>query len=165
LLHPWVLPLFSALFGPSLGWNLPEEPLCKGINCSLIRDVFGWIFLLYSNVVCMNGVSPLIFGCKLWVLWLMLAFCKLTWNCLWIAWRVHPSSRLFIFWVCLTMTMLPWWGVIVGFALLFPLSPRVSLLLANNPIAKTVAPATHHISADHEVAWILWVLASCELFG
>jgi hypothetical protein len=62
------------------------------------------------------------------------------------------------------MTVLRWWGVIAGFALLFPLSPRVFLLLANYLIATTMAHVTHHTSADHEVTWILWVLAFCELF-
>jgi hypothetical protein len=56
-------------------------------------DFFYYTPALYVWTECL----PWFLGCKLWVLWLMLAFCKLTWNCLWIAWWVHPSSRLFIF--------------------------------------------------------------------
>jgi hypothetical protein len=87
----------------------------------------------------------------------------LTWNCLWTVWRVRPSSWLSLFRVCPTMTMLPRWGVILGFALLFPWSPWVFLLLADNLIAMIVAPVTHHISVDRAVTWILWVLALCKL--
>jgi hypothetical protein len=54
------------------------EPYCKSIDWSLVRDVFCWIFWWYSSAVYMNGLTLPILECKLWLLWLMLAFCRLT---------------------------------------------------------------------------------------
>jgi hypothetical protein len=52
---------------------------------------------------------------------------------------------------CLAMTVPHRWDVIASFALLFPLSPRVSLLLAGSLITMTKVPERHCISIDRGV--------------
>jgi hypothetical protein len=160
--RPCVPILFLAWFGPSPRWNLNGGAQWWKHQLLIHQRHPLLIFLWCSIIVYTSEVTRHFSVRKLLPLQWMLVACKSNKICMWTAWWACPSFWLFLWQAYLTMTMLRRWGVAVGFALLFPLSPRVFSLLADNLITMPIVPVTHRTSVGHGVAWILWVLVFCE---
>jgi hypothetical protein len=94
-------------------WMVAEY---KGVDCSLLRDVFCWVFLLCSRAVYKSAMTRHFFVCKPWVLRSMLDVCMLIWNCRSIAFRAHSSFQWTSWVICSTRTVPRRWGVTANFA-------------------------------------------------
>jgi hypothetical protein len=131
-LHLWICLLFPSALTLSWVWSFPflqQGPIAEAlVQRHLLlarRRCFLLNFLLRSSIVCMSAVSRCFSTHMLSLLILKLAACMLIGSCLWNAFLARPSFRWNHQVTCLTKTVLHRWGVVAGFALRLPLSPRV----------------------------------------
>jgi hypothetical protein len=155
-LHPWICSLLPSVLTPFWAWSFPilqrgpnDEVLVQRHLLLARRRRFLLSILLYSSAVYMSATPRHFFVYRTSLLLLTLVTYMLNGNFLWIDFLARPS-----FWwnrrlICLTKTVLRWWGVAASFALLSPLSPRVFWWLEDNLTTITQVLVTHHIFVGH----------------